>query len=534
MVRTFNSVVFTFAFLLIGSGAFSQDVVSLSSLLKEMTAVKATTYWPEDHFTSHQASSYDRGSVSPDQPGWYGNADFSQYIRTEQKSGHSEQVMLDVDGPGVIVRFWLTTFKRNGILRIYFDHQDSATLQIPAYDLLKSGLNLGPALLNPHSSYQPKEKGGSTLYLPLPYAKHCKVTWEEKDIKEKQPRYYQINYRTYLPKTKVKTFDFEQFTIAKNQIEQTENLLWNPPIANGTSASSLKQLIAPDKTVAVTLPSGPSSIDLMNLKVTASNLALQDQALRSTIIKIVFDGIQTVWCPVGDFSGSGVGGKTLQSWYRTVKADGQIISRWVMPYQKSAVISLINLSDTPVEVDLSAQVNKYQWTKSSMYFHASWKQKRGEAIFKFDTPKAQELNCITINGKGVYLGNSMSVFNHMHTWYGEGDQKIWMDKDKFPSEFGTGTEDYYNTSWAPVVLYQTPFANAPRADHEDSFGYNTFTRTRNLDRIPFTNFFKMDMEMLGWQNGSADFALTTYWYGFAKAADHIAGMEEEAKTILPK
>lgn len=32
--------------------------------------------------------------------------------------------------------------------------------------------------------------------------------------------------------------------------------------------------------------------------------------------------------------------------------------------------------------------------------------------------------------------------------------------------------------------------------------------------------------MPGWQNGSADFAVTTYWYGFAKATDHITGMEK--------
>ncbi len=53
-------------------------------------------------------------------------------------------------------------------------------------------------------------------------------------------------------------------------------------------------------------------------------------------------------------------------------------------------------------------------------------------------------------------------------------------------------EDYYNTSWARVVLYQIPFANAPWADNADSYDYNFFTRIRNLDRIPFNYFFKFD------------------------------------------
>jgi len=33
-----------------------------------------------------------------------------------------------------------------------------------------------------------------------------------------------------------------------------------------------------------------------------------------------FDGKETVWCPVGDFFGSGIGLHPLQGWYRTVRA----------------------------------------------------------------------------------------------------------------------------------------------------------------------------------------------------------------------
>jgi hypothetical protein len=60
--------------------------------------------------------------------------------------------------------------------------------------------------------------------------------------------------------------------------------------------------------------------------------------------------------------------------------------------------------------------------------------------------KPIEWNLNTIDGKGVFVGDVLAVYNHMYKWYGEGDQKIWVDNDSFPSEFGTGTEDYYNTS----------------------------------------------------------------------------------------
>lgn len=139
----------------------------------------------------------------------------------------------------------------------------------------------------------------------------------------------------------------------------------------------------------------------------------------------------------------------------------------------------------------------------------------------------------TIEGHGVFMGETFAVYNHMHVWYGEGDQKLWVDGAKFPVEYGTGTEDYYNTSWAPVVLYQTPFANAPRADNADSFGYNTFTRTRNLDAVPFNKSFRFSLETLGWKDGFADFAATTYWYGF-KGAKSSAATHQSIPGKLPQ
>jgi hypothetical protein len=143
-----------------------------------------------------------------------------------------------------------------------------------------------------------------------------------------------------------------------------------------------------------------------------------------------------------------------------------------------------------------------------------------------DKPTEWEFN--SINGKGFFMGDSFAVYNHMHKRYGEGDQKIWIDVAKFPTEYDTGTEDYYNISRAPVVLYQTPFANAPRADNVDSF----FTPICDLDGIPFKNSFRYTFEMLGWENGSAGFAATTYWYGFKTTKSKVAA-EQTKPDILP-
>lgn len=511
-----------------GHGA-AQTTVSLKSLLFEMTDFTAVAKWPRIPYIAKQASSYDRRSISPDKPGWFANDDRSQYLRSENAGNHQEQVMLDADGPGAIVRFWLTTFKRNGTLRIYFDGHAIPEIVIPAYDLMQSGFMLGSALLAPHSSYEPKEKGGSTLYLPLPYARHCKITWEDNDA-DNQPRYYQVNYRTYPRGTPVETFSKKQLNALTNLASNTNYRLLHPDSTISGHTSKIDLTISPRKEINLNLPNGTSAIRLLTVKIKTSSIQYYEQALRSTILKIKFDGQQTVWCPLGDFSGSGVGGKPLQSWYRTVDGDGEMTSRWVMPYKDSATLTLLNLGDKNVNVSLTAVTNYWKWDKRSMYFHADWKNENSVAIKRTeeDNPADWEFN--SINGKGIFLGDTFAVYNHMHKWYGEGDQKIWVDSVKFPGEYGTGTEDYYNTSWAPVALYQTPFANAPRADNADSFGYNTFTRTRNLDGVPFEHSFRYTLETLGWENGTADFAATTYWYGFKNAMSNIT---ERDRKISP-
>jgi hypothetical protein len=480
--------------------------IDMRSLLREMVNYNAMAKWPAPAYQEKQASSYSRQSVAPGQPGWFANGDASQYIRTETNNGRQEHVMMDADGPGAVVRFWITTFKRNGTLRIYFDNQTEAAVTIPAYDLMQSGLGIGQPLLQPHSSYEPKEKGGSTLYLPTPFARHCKITFEDKDA-DNQPRYYQVNYRVYTKSSNVKTFTLDDLNSSKALIDSVNEKLAHTGTPTGRKVS-LSKVTKREVPFSINLPAGTHAVEMLSLQL--KDITTEADKL---MVKMKFDGTETVYCPLGDFMGSGKGGKPVNSWYRVVTADGNINLRWVMPYRKSAIITLINTSSEEIPVTATAIVGSWKWDSNSLYFHAGWKDGQNIPVRREEKDNPIEWNFNTIKARGVFMGDTFAVDNLMHTWYGEGDQKYWVDGDTFPSEYGTGTEDYYNTSWAPVVLYQTPFANAPRADNADSFGANTFTRTRNLDRVPFHNYFKYDLEMLGWQNGAINASAVTYWYG---------------------
>ena len=212
---------------MITTGCSQQKKITIETLLDEMISYKSLTEFPT--YTCHQISSYDRHSVSPDSAGWFANNDGFGIIRTDTIEGRIENVLFEHAGSGVITRIWITALNKNGTMRFYFDGSTEASWTIPAYDLVKFGIPIGKGLLQPHTSYIENGKGGSTLFLPIPYEKSCKVTFEDPRDEKKTPKYYHFNYREYPKGTWIETFSRQVAERALAKIEATSNTLLNPP-----------------------------------------------------------------------------------------------------------------------------------------------------------------------------------------------------------------------------------------------------------------------------------------------------------------
>lgn len=520
-----------------GHDITSENIVTLESLLEEMVSAEEQARFPEPTYVCLQESSHDRASQSPDLPGWFANNDGFGIIRTDTVNGRLEKVLFDDEGPGAITRIWITTLDKRGTWRFYFDGSDTPGWTIPAYDLMRIGVpGIGAGLLQAHTSYEPEGKGGNTLFLPIPYAQGCKITFEDEPGVNPTPKYYHINHRKYPAGTRVETFSPQTVARAKEKIALTDSLLLNPAPAKKGKTVGRHSTIRPGKALEVKLPKGENAVYELRITARGNDSDGYAQLMRGLILCADFDGKQTVWVPLGDFSGGGMGAPATRSWYLTADGKGNITSRWLMPYRKQGRIRILNISGNPAEVAVEMNVAPLEWdTNRSLYFHASWRQERD--IYIHNRPEEQDRcidwNFATITGRGIYKGDLLSLFNHAPLWYGEGDEKIYVDNDIFPSHFGTGTEDYYNSSWAPVVPFHTPFGGAPRADSPDSHGYNAFFRTRHLDNIPFNNSFRFDIEMIGWEPGTADYATTIYWYGDHGSQATGTSGEEEARWELP-
>lgn len=506
--------------------------VSLGSLLREMGSMDETTRWPEPAYVCRQTSSYDRRAVTPGTPEWFSNNDGFGFIRRDTLQGRPVKILFDAEGPGAITRIWLTTTNPAGTLRFYIDDLEEAAWIVPAYDLMQFGIpELGRGLLQPHTSYVAGVKGGSTLYLPIPYARRCVVALEEPVGMSGIPHYYHFNYRTYPPDTEVESFSLASVLRHAREIAGADARMVAPDDRPRGRSVDARALLQPGDTLRVSLPDGACVVTRVQCTLSCDSAAY-GRLMEQLVVSATFDGTQTVWAPLSGFSGGGMGAPTVASWFLESDGRGRIVSRWPMPYCRTGEMSLCNVSDTVCDVAVSVNVSRYDWDERSLYFHACWKREDNLPFFQ-SADKCYDWNFVTLSGRGVYRGDLLALFNHSRTWYGEGDEKIWVDGEDFPSHFGTGVEDYYNGSWAPVVPFHTPFGGAPRADLANSQGYNAFFRTRNLDAIPFERTLKFDMEMLGWRDNKVDYATTIFWYGDATSRPHASSGVDDARRAWP-
>lgn len=161
-------------------------IISTDSLLKEMVSRESLALFPQPYYETRQFSSYDRASVDKDSSSWYANWDRSQFIREENKSGRREFVVFDSEGPGAITRFWVTVadYSGKGIIRFYIDGKTEPEIEGEVLNVIGGQSLVGYPLSASVSELTDHLQRGHNLYLPIPYSKSCKITYESPSIKE--------------------------------------------------------------------------------------------------------------------------------------------------------------------------------------------------------------------------------------------------------------------------------------------------------------------------------------------------------------
>jgi hypothetical protein len=406
---------------------------------------------------------------------------------------------------------------------------------------------VGPPLSLQVPPTAPADVRGHDLYLPLPFADGCKITYETDAPLDPGAReggealYYQVNYRIYEPGTRVESISTAVLERARPVIERVQAELregcppWplagQPPVGSGLRRERLEPtVIEPVSTLELPLQ-GPAAIRRLALKLSADD---RPQALRSLVLELECDGERTVWCPVEAFFGTGYLEGAVQTWFTRAEPGGAFVSAWVMPFERDATLRLRNLATSPVGIEVAVDVGPWEWDERSMHFHATWRE--------FDRVETQtgddgvnrgafDLSYVGVKGKGVYVGDTLTIFNGASAWWGEGDEKIYLDGEERPSHIGTGTEDYYGYAWARPEPFSAPFIAQPLGAGNQAPGLTVNSRQRVLDAIPFRQSLRFDMELWHWAKTRVNFAPATFWYARPGARVNVA--PDTAAAALP-
>lgn len=508
--------------------------VTINSLLGEMVDRDASAKWPAPAYTCKEVTSHDQRKNDPGDPAtWHSNNDSGQFIHTELNGGRREWVIMEDSGPGAITRFWtpLSADKDNQIVRFYLDGSPTPVITAKLNDLISGQSFARPPLAfaawdetdlrhENETGFKAPRGVGADLYLPIPFARSCKITLDS------VPFYYGINYRVYEPNTPVRTFTMTDYNASRSMLNRISEAFARD-LGRKTASSEKTATLAPGEELALDLRRGSAAVQDLMVQLDPPDAGA---ALRSTVVEATFDGEKTVWCPLSEFFGAGVRLSPVQDWWRTVKADGALTARWVMPYQHSARLALRNLGSKPITLKLAASTKPWNWTDRSLHFHASWRCQLG-----IKTRPISDWNFLEAQGQGVYVGDTLTVFTPEAPWYGEGDERIYVDAATYPGFIGTGTEDYYGYAWGMATYFSSPFISMPRRDSADRNnwkGYTTTSRLRSLDAIPFRTAIRHDMEIWNWADTAVDYAVGTFWYARPGAQTNRTPQPTEAAAPL--
>lgn len=289
---------------------------------------------------------------------------------------------------------------------------------------------------------------------------------------------------------------------------------------------------------------------------------------RSLLVRMYWDHETepSVEVPLGDFFGVGHG---VASHYMslplnmvTKKGGPQPYAAmncyFAMPFLKHGRITIVN--ETGVDVPNFYFYVDYMlcpdMLEGTLYFHAQWRRqnptdgtldmRKLKAELTHFTHGLETISALKnldgtgnyvvleAKGRGHFVGCNLSI-DHISpvpnvTWFGEGDDMFFIDGDKLPTIYGTGTEDYFCAAWDyPSGKYDGPYHGislsepfrvdgaweTPGTWGGGTLGYSgkwTTYRFHIEDPIIFEKSLLFSIEHGHANSLSNDYASTAYWY----------------------
>ncbi|MEM7232015.1 MAG: DUF2961 domain-containing protein, partial [Planctomycetota bacterium] len=531
---------------LFGTRSSFAETLSYSDIAKRLYDLRALAVAPITGEQSGSFSSFDRKSrYDPETKRyvqWQANQDGSGSLRREGDG----IVAAEIEGPGVIWRVW-SGLPGQGHMKVWIDGGEKPVLDLPFADYFqsKSGPFAYPELVQVLSK-------GHNSYIPIPFQKSCRVVLE-KDW----GLYYHVTYSKFPPGTNVPSFrgdfnDTERAALAKaNEVFARRGEDPKGKLRGETRSTDSTGTLNPGESYDVYTQSGPGAIlrfrFLPDFDGEDPSIALRELELR-----MFWDGETTpsVWVPLGDFFGSAPGVNEFRS--LPVGMTGkQFYSYWYLPFRKGAVVRITNSGTRARRFEASIEHQPLGvHSVPELRLHAKWHRDSYAGVEKrrfTHGDRWPDWPVLVTRSAGRFVGMHLHAWNPsplgrrsnvfevepdarsfrirdtmkqaaFRWWWGEGDEKFFVDGEERPSTFGTGTENYFGAAFGAKNPTKFESALQCQARNRRNRGHISNSRFHIADNVPFSTKFEGCIEKFH-SNDSLRYAVTVFWYQRAGDSD---------------
>jgi hypothetical protein len=257
---------------------------------------------------------------------------------------------------------------------------------------------------------------------------------------------------------------------------------------------------------------------------------------RKVLLKIYWDDETepSVLAPVGDFFGLG---HSMAANFCSLPFSGStrepgkfggpcaLNCYLPMPFRKFARVEITNEGEHTYGQYFYIDYEQYDepLDEDVAYLHAQWRRENPTDGWAHDIAcNHPSVNVVNLDGKGNYtileakgrghyIGCNLSVTNFHDSWWGEGDDMIWVDGYKWPPDLhGTGSEDYLNQAWG---MQRNAFLfNGSALYEEDHRPYQVSYVFHLTNPVHFKKQILVTIEHGHANQMCNEFASTAYWY----------------------
>jgi hypothetical protein len=422
-----------------------------------------------------------------------------------------------------VTRIW--TAKPVGTLRIYLDGELEPSLKLAFDDFFADTDSVAEDDFSyriPHGEADNcghhVPLGAGNYYLPIPFARSVKITLDDPDT------YYQVSYREYAPEVSVRTW-------CPSDVDQTSELVADAATpADGAASARERSRLTVEPGVRSELRIDATDHPGSAIRELAVDFSRTDpETLRALWVTLAFDGQPLVRGPVAEVLGQGGPGLVDSESALFSVRGSRMLSRLVMPFRDEVTVAFESGLEEPIEATIDIEVAPFDFGAEDWFLHGHWMPP-----LVVDASELSEARHIAIAGGGRYIGNVLDVRNSSRVWWGEGDEKIWVDDEPFPSFFGTGTEDYYGYAWCSAAVFSALHHGQTRVEGPELYGHLSMFRWHVLDSIPFERGLAFDLETRHWREyAQLGYEAMHFWYGPAASTAGMAGPVDFAVPAIP-